>query len=122
NRIIEKDRERFLSSLDEATGPFLRAGDEDQTPITEFREPVGAIARQFSEDLTFEDVAAELAYEDTDALKVLFRDSSYRQFGLAVLVDGKVIKRDAWEKLSPFSFYHTVADQLGIGVPERVFE
>lgn len=122
NRIIEKDRERFLSSLDEATGPFLRAGDEDQTPITEFREPVGAIARQFSEDLTFEDVAAELAYEDTDALKVLFRDSSYRQFGLAVLVDGKVIKRDAWEKLSPFSVYHTVADQLGIGVPERVFE
>ncbi|MGE4001116.1 MAG: c-type cytochrome domain-containing protein, partial [Planctomycetaceae bacterium] len=122
DRFLEIDRTRFLKSLDEATGPFQRTGPDDQTPITEFREPVGAIARQFSENLHFEDVAAELGFEEPDSLKVLFNDTSYRKFGLGVLVDGKVISRDAWEKLSPFSNYQEVSDQLGTGTPERVFE
>ncbi|MGD9854646.1 MAG: hypothetical protein AB7U20_06805, partial [Planctomycetaceae bacterium] len=122
DRFLEIDRTRFLKSLDDATGPFQRTGPDDQTPITEFREPVGAIARQFSENLHFEDVAAELGFEEPDSLKVLFNDTSYRKFGLGVLVDGKVISRDAWEKLSPFSNYQEVSDQLGTGTPERVFE
>ncbi|MBX3436081.1 MAG: hypothetical protein KF861_01225 [Planctomycetaceae bacterium] len=121
DRFLEIDRSRFLKALDEATGPFQR-GPEEQTPITEFREPVGAIARQFTENLTFEDVAAELAVEDAESLKPLFNAQAFRKFGLGVLVDGKVIKRDAFEKLTPFSVYQEVADQLGNGTPERVFE
>lgn len=122
DRFLEIDRNRFLKALEEATGPFQRTGADDQTPITEFREPVGAIARQFSENLNFDDVAAELGVEEPESLKVLFNDTSYRKFGLGVLVDGKVISRDSWEKTSPFSNYQEVSDQLGTGTPERVFE
>ncbi len=120
NQLVEKDRNRFLTSLDEATGPFVR-GDGDQTPITEFREPVGAIARQYTNNLTFEDVASEVGVEDHAKLLVLFDTPAYRRFGLGVLVDDKVISRDMWEKLDPYSIYHDVAEQLGFGTPERVF-
>ncbi|MCA9109340.1 MAG: hypothetical protein KDA52_05305, partial [Planctomycetaceae bacterium] len=120
NQLLDKDRIRFLTSLDEATGPFLRA-EGDQTPITEFREPVGAIARQFTENLTFEDVASETGFEDHAALRILFNTPQYRKFGLGVLVDDKVISRDMWEKLDPYSIFQATAEQLGFGTPERVF-
>ena len=51
----------------------------------------------------------------------MFGTPAYRQFGLGVLVDDKVISRDLWERLTPFSTYHEVAQMLGFGIPERVF-
>ncbi len=120
NELVERDRVRFLTSLDAATGPFVR-GPGDQTPITEFREPVGAIARQYTDNLTFEDVASEVGIEDHPSLLILFNTPLYRRFGLGVLVDDKVISRDMWEKLDPYSIFHDVAEQLGFGTPERVF-
>lgn len=121
NRLLEKDRNRFLTSLDEAIGPFLRTDAGDQTPVEEFREPVGAIAKQYTENLAFEDVAAEVAFEDHDKLQVLLDTPQFRRFGLGVLVDGKVVSRDMLEKLDPYSIFHDVAEQLGFGTPERVF-
>ncbi|MCA9028626.1 MAG: hypothetical protein KDA86_25695 [Planctomycetaceae bacterium] len=120
NQLVAKDRNRFLTSLDEATGPYLR-GPDDNRPITEFREPVGAIARQYTENLAFEDVAAEVAFEDHDKLKIIFDTPAFRKFGMGVLVDDKVISRDLWEKLDPYSTFHAVAEELRFGTPERVF-
>ncbi|MCA9075916.1 MAG: hypothetical protein KDA93_12835 [Planctomycetaceae bacterium] len=120
DKLVDKDRQRFLTSLDEAIGPFLR-GEGDTTPITELREPVGVIARQYTENMAFEDVAAELQFEDHGNLRFMFGTPAYRQFGLGVLVDDKVISRDLWERLTPFSTYHEVAQMLGFGIPERVF-
>jgi serine/threonine-protein kinase len=121
DQLVQADRDRFLAALEKAIGPFVRQGPDADLPLTEFREPVGAIAKQFSDDLSFEDVVAELGHSRGDELKVLFRDPGYRQFGLGVIVDGKSLKRDTWEKMEPFSIYHEVADRLELGTPERVF-
>ncbi len=84
-KVVEQDVQRFQQALSLATKRFLK-GDDDILK----REPVGAIARQFTTDLFFEDVAAELAHEKPETLKALFEDRAYRQFGLAVVAQGKV--------------------------------
>ncbi|MFM9960877.1 MAG: c-type cytochrome domain-containing protein [Planctomycetaceae bacterium] len=118
-KVVEQDAQRFQQALSLATKRFLK-GDDDILK----REPVGAIARQFTTDLFFEDVAAELAHQKPEMLKALFEDRAYRQFGLAVVAQGKVIKRATWDTLSdkqPFSHFQVVSERLGLGVPERVF-
>lgn len=45
DKLLERDRKRFLIALDEATGPFLKVGDDAGRTIDEFPEPITAIAR-----------------------------------------------------------------------------
>ena len=118
-KVVEQDAQRFLNAQGLATKRFLKPEDDILK-----REPVGAIARQFTTDLFFEDVAAELAHDKPELLKPLFEDRAYRQFGLAVVAQGKVMKRSTWDVLSdkqPYSNYQVVSERLGLGVPERVF-
>lgn len=120
DRLLERDSQRFLEAFQEATVPFL-------PPEAEFKltgkivEPVGAIAIQFSKEMSFADVAAELNHPDPEFLKKQFATREFRKFGLGVLADDKVIKREKWESLDPYSLFQEVADQLDRGTPERVF-
>lgn len=119
DKVIEDDAQRFLRSLQRATTPFLKPGDDVVK-----REPVGAIARQFSDELFLVDVASEIGYENIKSLKLLFADSSYRVFGLGVVANDGPIKRDEWQhtgKGRAYSHFQLVSEKLGLGTPERVF-
>ena len=116
---VDQDEQRFLSALRIATKPFLN-DDEDVVD----REPVGAIARQFSDELFLVDIAAELGHENTDVLKLLFNDASYRRLGMGVIANGGVIKRETWQSVrkdSPYSPFQIVSEQLQLGTPEKQF-
>lgn len=118
-KVVEQDAQRFLAALTRVTQPFLRQGDD---PVT--REPVGAIARQFSNDVFLGDVAAELGYPKADELRVLLSSPAFRKFGLTVVAQGKVLKRGTWQALSdqqPYSPFQEVSEALDLGTPERVF-
>lgn len=118
-KVVEQDSQRFLAALTKATLPFLSEGEDASK-----REPVGAIARQFSDDVFLEDITAELGHPNSEELKTLFQSPAMRQFGLAVVAQGKVLKRATWESLSdqqPYSPFQEVSAALDLGTPERVF-
>ncbi|MEM7473672.1 MAG: c-type cytochrome domain-containing protein [Planctomycetota bacterium] len=114
DRALESDSSRFLNSLRQATEPFLDAQDD---PVK--REPVVALAATFTNELNLETVAAELGLESADDLQPLVR-----QLGLAILENGRLIKRDTWQgtrPTQPYSQFQLVSERLELGTPERVF-
>lgn len=124
NALLERDRQRFLSALDAAIGPFVRVGSDANRPLEKLDEPVGGIAKRFSKDLAFQDVMAEIGLQDPNVAKAQFSLAAFRKQGLGAVAEGKLIKREAWQhfsKTEPFSHYHQVAEGLSIGTPRRVF-
>jgi len=113
--IIAADESAFLKAQNASTKPFI---DELNS------EPVSAISRFYVGNLSLNDVASELGERDIGKLKILFESTAFREYGMATLVHGGVIKREAWEKLDPpaFSQFHDVADELQLGEPYRQFE
>ena len=63
SRLVESDRKRFLTALDEAIGSFLRVGPQANTAIEDFPEPVTAAARPYDRPLKLADVAREFVYD-----------------------------------------------------------
>ena len=111
DRVIDQDSNRFLQALNAATGPFV----EDAAS----REPVAAMAAQFSRELDLETTAAELGIDDPGSLQPLTR-----HLGFAVAGNGGLMKRDTWEGInakSPYSKFQLVSELLEQGTPERVF-
>lgn len=114
--IIAADEARFLQALEIAIRPFdveLQAA-----------EPISSISKFYVGNLSLADVACELGESNLDKLKILFESTAFREYGMATLVHGGVIKREAWEKIDPpaFSQFHDVADELQLGEPYRQFE
>lgn len=120
DKFLASDRDRFMKSVEQVLRPFLSPG-ELQRSIDKSLEPIGSIASHFSDDLALEDVLAEVEGLSPEMSQVLFRDRSYRKYGLGVLLEGGTLKRESWEKLGPYSMYQVVSEQLDIGTPERVF-
>jgi serine/threonine-protein kinase len=123
NRLLDRDQERFLRALDEATGGFLKVGEDANKTIRDFPEPVGAVARLYVEDVNLEAAAYELGLDDPSKLKSLIESNRrLRQLGLGPLANGGTVKRDVWSSLqfttSPF---HNVARELGLGTPYLAF-
>lgn len=116
--VVRADSDRFLSAQRRAVAAFLTDADNAVT-----REPVGAIAGQFTQELFLTDISAELQVEDSSSLEALFRDRTFSRFGLAIVADGGVMKRETWEGTSPdqrYSIYQQIAEQLRLGIPVRV--
>ena len=57
DKLLGRDEARFLKALDEATGPFLKVGDDRDKDIRDFAEPIGAVARAYLKDLGPAEVA-----------------------------------------------------------------
>ena len=119
DRLISRDEDRFLEALDEATGVFLRASDEQKKDIREFAEPVSTIARFYYRDLRYEGAAFELGFEDPKLLQyAITTNSTLKRLGLGPLADGNSIKRELWESrefvVSPFQ---EAARELDVGSP-----
>jgi hypothetical protein len=65
---------------------------------------------------------AELGHGNIDELKLMFSTApEFRKFGLAVLPQGKGIKRETWDKLAGYSLFQEIGKRLQLGTPERVF-
>jgi serine/threonine-protein kinase len=116
-QLLQRDSSEFLAALHQATRSFLNTEDDLKR-----REPVGAIARQYSLPLRLEDIRVELDWADTaDNLAKQLSLPRLKRLGLQSVVEGGVIKRDTWESLTnTYSLFHEVADELGQGIPERL--
>lgn len=123
DKLLKKDEEQYLRALEEATGSFLKAGEDQKKDIREFPEPVGAIARLYLKDLDPEGVALELGIANPKELQTLIKaNSRLRQLGLGPLMESGTIKREAWEASKQVqSLFHEVARELELGTPYRVF-
>ncbi len=119
DRMLDKDEDRFLRALEEATGAFLKTGEDRNKKIRDFPEPVGAIARLYVKDLSLEEVALELGIDDPKKLKSLIEvNPMLRRLGLGSLLNGGAIKRDLWSSLEfTTSLFQNVAKELGLGTP-----
>jgi serine/threonine-protein kinase len=124
DKLLEKDEARFLKALDEAAGPFLKAGEDQKKPIKEFPEPIGAVARAYMKDLGPEEVAAELGFGDPKDLAAAIKaNPRLRQLGLGPLLQGAAIKRTEWDSLDGrfISTFQDAAHELDLGTPFRSF-
>jgi serine/threonine-protein kinase len=121
-RLLQKDRKRFLRALEEVVGPFLKVGADRKKDITAFPEPVGAIARLYVKDLGLEEAACELNFADPKDFKLLIeKNERLRELGLGPLAQGSRVKRQLWQSLrGTYSLFHKVAAELGRGTPVRV--
>lgn len=113
-KLIASDESHFLKSLADVMSPFADV-------LT--TEPISAVTQFYVDGLNLMDVAAELGVANPDELLVLFRSTSFREYGMAPLVNGGTIKRETWETLDPpaYSLFHTIAEELQIGEPYRRF-
>jgi serine/threonine-protein kinase len=121
-RLMKRDESRFLKSLDEATGGFLKIGEDQAKAIRDFPEPIGAVARVYLKDLGPEEVTAELGLADPRELLPLIKASAYLgQLGLTPLVQGAAIKRTEWDSLTQRSrsTFQQTAHELRLGTPIR---
>ena len=122
DRLVARDRDRFLLALEQSIGSFARGEEEADFPITKYREPIGAIAGHYARDLTIEDIMAELGVPDRTVIESFCRSRYGRQLGLGGLADGGVVNRTTWATSDPYAVFQQMAEELGIGIPERTFE
>jgi serine/threonine-protein kinase len=125
DRILARDESRFVKALDEATGDFLKLGEDRATPIGNFPEPIGAVARAYLKDLGPDEVAADLGFNDAKELTARIQASArLREFGLAPLLSNAPIKRTEWDAIDGrfLSRFQEVAHELELGTPFRSFD
>jgi serine/threonine-protein kinase len=122
--LMKDDENRFLTALDRAAGPFLKAGPDKEKDIREFTdEPIGRVVRAYHRDLTIQDAATELGLADAQSLTAaIVGNNRLRELGLGALINGGTLKRDAWssvdQRLSPFQ---RAALELDRGSPHLGF-
>lgn len=122
DRLLEKDEERFLRALEEATGPFLKVEEDQANGIRQFPEPVGAIARLYVKDLGLDEVALELGLEPKKFEDLMQNNRRLREMGLGPLLNRGHIKRSLWSSQENLtSLFHNVARELGLGTPHVSF-
>jgi mono/diheme cytochrome c family protein len=122
DKLLAEDQERFLRALEAATGPLLQVAEDQDRPIRDFPEPIGAVARRYQKDLGLADAARELGLDDPNGLAAAIRSSSrLRTMGLGPLARGEVIKRAVWDSLEThLSTFQRAARELERGTPLRI--
>lgn len=121
NKLLDKDEQRFLQALADATGSFLKVDADANRDLKSFPEPISTIARHYQKDLELDDVAAELGIPDTRELQILIKSNPrLLQLGLGPLLQGAAIKRSHWQSLEKqLSPFQQSAFELQIGTPHR---
>jgi mono/diheme cytochrome c family protein len=101
--LVERDRERFRVAAQLAAGSTVAAPQD---------EPVNALSRRFSADLSVEQAAAEVGLEPAVFRELVRRSPRLTALGYSQLVvSGGAIKRSAWE-----TNFDDLAIALGLGI------
>ncbi|TWU05859.1 c-type cytochrome domain-containing protein [Stieleria varia] len=115
-RLVRQDRDHYLRALEEATGPFLKVGEDADQDITEFPEPVTQVSNRYLRDVTVEIAARELGKTDDATIRAMANLPSMKSLGLANWAnEGGTISRENWERA-----FGRFSRELGVGVPIRV--
>ncbi|MCA9118097.1 MAG: hypothetical protein KDA79_23660, partial [Planctomycetaceae bacterium] len=114
DRLVESDRQRFLSALDQAVSPFLRTGENMNRPLKELAEPVGEVARLHRlVYLDLQTIACELDIEDPQEILRKVGEKRLKQLGLESLIRAEgVIGRLEWEAIDSVSLMQELAREL----------
>jgi serine/threonine-protein kinase len=124
---VQSDRERFLSALERAIGPYLRSAG-DTTPIEALQgaDPVCELAvRYHNNDLDPRAVACELDIDDPQKLLGMIQGNKrLRDLGMAPLLapKGAGIKRETWEGTGGSSLLQRAARELEKGTPFQLIK
>jgi len=124
--LVEADRKKFLTSLDDAIRPFLQTAPADKTPVESFPEPITAAARPYDRPLKLADLARELGLPASaeasqaagltcsagEFATIIKFSERLRQLGLGPVGQGASLTRAQWEKV-----FGRVARELKIGTP-----
>lgn len=116
--LMAKDEARFLKALDQATGPFLRNSSNANKPIRDFEEVINPVAIRYQRDLTPNEAALELPFEEIieDLPGMVRGNKRLAALGLGQFKAGERIKRDKWDSMQGgSSLFQKAADELDLG-------
>ncbi len=128
---VKKDTDDYLRALKETIGRYVQQGDDADRDVREFPEPNTVVARRFLKDLSAQDVAAELWFEDVEAFRLRIRtDQALKALGLGPLANAdrasrlRKIDRGAWEasNTKKETTFHQAARAVDLGLPILVTE
>jgi serine/threonine-protein kinase len=123
NILLARDEKRFLQALESATASFTKVAEDERKDITQFPEPIGAIARLYVKDLDLQEAAFELGFSDAQKLKEQIQaNPKLRELGLGPLLRDGAIKRELWSSRAfTISLLQNAARELGLGTPYVAF-
>jgi hypothetical protein len=105
-KLINEDQERFLAAL-------------QKTGVTPGVEPIAELSERYAKSVDSVTAAHELGLTKDQFLKAATVNPVLSQLGLATLLAGGTVKRDAWEDV-----FGQVVEELGLGAyvpPDRVY-
>ncbi len=122
-KVLKRDRRDHLLLLVETIGPFLQVGEDKDKAIESFPEPISLVARQYDKNMTVEDIACELGYENSSQINL--NDDDLIDLGLGLLRPefadrpaDLVYKRSMWDSIvGGTSVYQEACEVLGLGQP-----
>jgi serine/threonine-protein kinase len=119
-QLRKKDEAKYVGALEEATGSFLRVGDDKTKPTREFREPIVPIAKIYQAAMDLDMVAAELNLKDRTVLQAMIQaNPRLQRLGLADLLEQNgAISRAEWGTAGQgTSTYQQVSSEIDRGTP-----
>lgn len=115
-----QDQQLFMRSLAKVVGPYLLTGEDARKDLSQFPEPIGKVAKLYLEDLTLQEMAYELGFQNPVDLAVKIEaNRRLLTFGLGTMIQKPpgTLKRDKWQARDGTSLIQDVAQELGIGLP-----
>ncbi|MDA7979100.1 MAG: transcriptional regulator [Pirellulales bacterium] len=120
---IERDRREFAQAMADAVVPYLFKDGKIEGNLVEaiakVPEPINEIVRKYQREMTLEEAARELGYEDIEEFKGQLGIQALQNLGLAPLAldESRTIPRAMWDTLeeSSASVFQRAAQILGIG-------
>ncbi len=119
--VLNADRERFKTALNRAVLPLMQKTADDSWP-----ELVNFVTRRYFRDLTLEDLAVELGYEDVAEFESEIRprmqfDTDLERLGLKPVLDGGRIPRSIWSEIDIPTRFQEMSRKLSGSIPLTVF-
>ncbi|QDT32787.1 protein kinase domain-containing protein [Thalassoglobus polymorphus] len=120
-KALNNDRERFMAALHQAVLPLLEKSPEDSWP-----ELVNFVTRRYLRDLTLEDLAVELGYENVTEFENVIRprmqfDADLERLGVKPVLNGGRIPRSIWSEINIPTRFQEMSRQLRGSIPLTVF-
>ena len=118
DKLLEKDGQRFMRALEEATYSFLNTGTDSGKKISEFPEVVGVVAKRYLKPLTLADMAREVGVTP-EKLNTAIQNDTRLNALKGVTDKAGSINRDVWHGrgTSTRSLAQKAAFSMEIGTP-----